>query len=106
MSLYPGAPRIQEGKQVLDDTALQNSMATAIEQAMNRLSVQLKGAPLPDVGRDDRRLLFVAISRGVLEYLRDHQASITATATSQRSRTPHIHGVNLNVTMDYYDQEP
>jgi hypothetical protein len=106
MSLYPGAPRLQGGKQVLDDTALQNSMARAIEEAMNQLSVQLKGAPLPDVGRDDRRLLFVAISRGVLKYLRDHQASITATSAGQGFRNPHTHGVNLNVTMDHYDQKP
>ncbi|MBA2715177.1 MAG: hypothetical protein H0U55_16700 [Rubrobacteraceae bacterium] len=103
MSLYPGAPRLDQGKQKLDDTALQDSMARAIEDAMNQLSVQLKGTPLPAVGRDDRRLLFVAISRGVLKYLRDHQVSISA---GQSPQNPHTHGVNLNVTMDHYDPKP
>lgn len=103
MSLYPGAPRLEQGKQVLDDTALQESMAKAIEDAMNQMSMQIKGTPLPATGREDLRLLFVAISRGVLKYLGDHQQSITATSAGRGS---HTHGVNLNVTMDHYDQNP
>jgi hypothetical protein len=106
MSLYPGAPRLAQGKHVLDDTALQDSMAKAIEDAMNQMSVQLKGTPLPATGRDDLRLLLVAISRGVLKYLRDHQSAITATSAGQGAPGAHAHGVNLNVNLDRHDQHP
>jgi len=87
---------------VLDDTALAQSMAKAIEDAMDQISRQVKGTPLPATGQDDRRLLFVAISRGILKYLRDHQGAITATSAGQGSQGPHTHGVNLNVTMDQH----
>lgn len=98
MSLYPGAPRLDHGEYVLNDAALAQSMAKAIEDAMDEVSWLVKGQHLPAAGRDDRRLLFVAISRGILRYLRDHQATIAVT--SPAGQTAHTHGVDLNVTMD------
>jgi len=104
MSLYPGAPRLDQGKYVLNDAALAQSMAKAIEDAMDEVSWLVKRQHLPAAGQDDRRLLFVAISRGVLKYLRDHQATITAT--SPAGQTYHTHGVDLNVTMDQHASHP
>jgi len=104
MSLYPGAPRLHQGKRVLDDTALAQSMSKAIEDAMNEVSLQVKGTPLPTAGQEERRLLFVAISRGVLKYLRDHQGAIIATSAGQGFQGPHTHGVNLNVTMEHHEK--
>jgi hypothetical protein len=51
-----------------------NSMAEAIEQAMSQELLLTEGIPLPSAGAADRRLLFVAIARGVLQYLKTHQS--------------------------------
>ena len=54
-----------------------NSMAAEIEAAMQDEWQTVKGKPLPaPLGREDRRILFVAIARGVLKYLHDHQIDI------------------------------
>jgi hypothetical protein len=104
MSLYPGAPRLDQGEYVLNDAALAQSMAKAIEDAMDEVSWLVKGQHLPAAGRDDRRLLFVAISRGVLKYLRDHQVAINATTSA--GQASHTHGVDLNVTMNAHTSHP
>jgi hypothetical protein len=103
MSLYPGKPTLvnpqdppEKHKYVLDDAGLANSLAKAIEDAMDKVSQQVKGKSLPAVGKEDRRLLFVAISRGILQYLMDHQVTITTKA----DQAGHAHGVDLKVTMD------
>lgn len=60
-----------------------NSMAEAIEVALQQ-ELALLGEVLPAIGQKDRRVFFVAISRGVLQYLKDHQTeminNITITA--------------------------
>src|SRR5262249_32094343 len=52
------------------------SMAQAIEQAFAAELLALKGTPLPDSSRDERRMLFAAIAQGVLSYLDAHQADL------------------------------
>lgn len=49
------------------------SLAEAIEQAMREEWLAVKGVALPDQGRDDRRLLFVAIARGLFVYLKANE---------------------------------
>lgn len=75
MSLYPGAPRWddEEEKWVLDDVALENSMAQAMEDAMKDVYEKIKGKILPERGKDDRRLLFVAIAQGVVKHLKEQE---------------------------------
>jgi len=69
-----------------------NSMAEAIEQAMQEEYLIVTGTPLPFVGQEDRRLLFVAIARGVLQYLKAHEGemfnSITLDSTVLSATTP------------------
>lgn len=57
-----------------------NSMAEAIELAL-RQELAARGELLPAAGEDDRRLFFVAIARGVLQYLKDHQAEMLNSIT-------------------------
>ena len=100
MTLYPGAPRLDENnRHVLDDLALQQSMALAIEEAMNDVFQKIKGTPLPEVGREDRRLLFVAVSRGVLQYLDSHQVTMNTTLAANGG-PPRTGSIDLMVTMD------
>ena len=104
MSLYPGNPRlvnpndpVDEYRYALDEKALTDtkgladSMALAIEDAMANVFEKVKGTPIPEVGMEDRRLLYVAISRGILQYLADHQGDLSSTVGGQ---------INLNISMD------
>jgi len=61
----------------LDD--FDSSMAQAIENQLNATLIAdgLPGLPMDNnAERRDRRRLFVAIARGVVEHLKAHQASI------------------------------
>lgn len=98
MSLYPGSPRLNgDGQHVLDKPALAQSMAKAIEDAMDDVFLKVKGKPVPETGKEDRRLLYVAISRGVLKYLADHQEAMSAFAIDDVNDTGKI---DLDVTMN------
>lgn len=76
-----------------------NSMAEAIETAMQQELMAVSGISLPAKGQDDRRLLFVAIARGVLQYLKDHEnetlKSITLNRTELSGIAP-VDRVDLN----------
>jgi hypothetical protein len=98
MSLFPGGRKKVGVSFVieLDDAAMANSMAQAIEDAMNEYHQFLKGQPLPATNKTERRMLFVSIARGVLGYLRDHQNVISTQVNLQSGAGT----VNLHVDMD------
>ena len=95
MSLIPGSPRydIDKEKYVLDDIAMQNSMALAIENEMKNVYKTLKGEDMPEVGEEDRRMLFSAIARGVLKYLEDNAGQLIKAVAIL-----HTSGLNLGTT--------
>jgi hypothetical protein len=64
---------------------------------MGDVFAKVKGTSIPEVGNEDRRLLYVAISRGILKYLADHQETMRAFEIDHLTRTG---DVDLNVTMD------
>jgi hypothetical protein len=49
------------------------SLAEAIENAMKAEWQAVKGTALPDQGIEDRRLLFVAIARGLFVFLKSNE---------------------------------
>lgn len=95
MSLIPGTPRYDtdEEKYVLDDLALLNSMALAIENEMKDVYKTLKGEDMPETGKEDRRMLFCAVARGVLKYLDDNAAQLIKAVT-----IAHSSGADLSAT--------
>ena len=58
-------------------------MTDAIEKAYETEWAKVKPNPLPDAGKDDRRLLFAGVARGVLQYLSDHQNELLTTLKTQ-----------------------
>src|SRR4051812_32090077 len=76
-NLYPGGRLLHVYS--IDDAAVLNSMAAAIEDEMSQLYKAVKHRDLPETGSDDRRILFIAIARGVLRHLHDAQAGNIAT---------------------------
>ena len=60
-----------------------------------------KGIPLPAAGQEDRQLLFAAVARGVLEYLKAHEDEVLNKITIQENatklRTVTITAAELNI---------
>lgn len=71
-------------------TDITDSMAEAIEIALQQEWPLARGVPLPTDGLQERRILFVAIARGVLQYLKDHQHEFMNSIT--------LNGVPQSVT--------
>lgn len=96
MSLIPGG-RVA-GHYSLEASALTNSLALAIEEEFAAVYQGVKNTPLPPTARQDMRLLFVGVARGVLRYLSTHEAG-NIMATSGPPAFPHQHQVDFNVDM-------
>jgi hypothetical protein len=84
--------------------ALVASELTEAMQAALRQEWQVtKGAPLPDAGLEDRRLLFAAVARGLLAYLEAHQNdwlnTITFEDVAGQSVAHKVKGADLNITV-------
>jgi hypothetical protein len=52
------------------------SMAEEMEKVMEAEMQALKGHGLPEMGRDERRVMLVAVARGMLNYLKIHEKDI------------------------------
>jgi hypothetical protein len=86
-----------------------NSMAQAIEKEFEQLWEERYGSKLPEKTRDDRRLLFISVSQGVIKYLRQMAASAfevsvdveqVQTGNRIKSRGPVDLSNNANVTQN------
>ncbi len=95
MSLLPGGR--QSGKYSLEDGALTDSLALAMEEEFALVYQGVKNASLPSSARSDMRILFVAVARGVLGYLSTHEnGNIIA---QPHAGGPHSHQVDFAVDM-------
>lgn len=92
MTLKPGAPRVLDGKWVLDDDAVAGSMALEIEEQFKAVYEHVKGEEMSLDNEEDLRILLVAIARGVVMHLQENQAGINTATVSG-----HMHGVSLTV---------
>ncbi len=68
----------------------ENSMAAEIEAAMQSEWTAVKGQSLSSAGLEDRKIMWVAIARGVLKFLTEHRTSVVTTNASADS---HHHSV-------------
>ena len=75
---------------------LEQSLTGVIDAAfVSEWSDARPGDQLGTTGRDDRRVLFAAIARGVLTYLRDHRDEIWTD--SPGGPLAHTHRLDLDV---------
>jgi len=82
----------------LDPTAFADSMAEAIEVALNQL-LSAEGKPTVSTDGDseevrDRRILFVAIARGVINHLVDNEDAFTIRRHDDNTELPQ-HNVRI-----------
>jgi len=96
MSLYPGGrSSVSPHGPSVEDEALTDSLAHEIEIEFESLFASVKGIGVPAQHREDRRILFVAIARGVLGFIKNKQSrNITARPLPDRVQ------VTFNVNMD------
>jgi hypothetical protein len=96
MSLYPGDMNA-------DDDTFAKSMAGSIENEMQSIFESVKGTKLPLAGKEDRKMLFVAISRGILRYLKnnpDFINTITLEDPNDNSITTEtVTGMDLDISI-------
>ena len=68
------------------------SLAEAMEDALKAEYQAVKGEPLPDMGRDDRRMLLVAVAQGVLRYFKENadafEISVETTQVTGEAGAP------------------
>jgi hypothetical protein len=74
--------------------AYEGSLGEAIEAAFAAELFAQRGTTLPEVGKDDRRLLFASIAQGVLQYLSRHQSELLVPLP------PVLGGGHSQVTLD------
>jgi len=68
-----------------------SSLAAEMEAAMETEWQNVKGSALPGgAGEEDRKILFVAVSRGLLKFLTDHKGE---TPTTQAGGNTHTHTI-------------
>ena len=78
-----------------------NGMAEAMEISLQEEWLATKGVVLPQGGIEDRKLLFVAIARGVLRYLEDHENELITSITLESGGIETSHTVSqLNLNID------
>ncbi len=61
-----------------------SDLAEAIGAAFEKEWLVAKNIPLPAAGMEDRKMLFAAIARGILDYLKAHENEIIKSMTLER----------------------
>ena len=62
-----------------------SNLASEMEAALGEVWQEIKGFPLPGGAGEDRRVLFLAIARGLLRYLESNQNDILNTITIRQT---------------------
>lgn len=76
------------------------SLASYMEQAMQKEWQSVKGEPLPGgLGEDDRRILFAAVAQGVLKFLYDHRADLVTGDEISSGSGDHHHEMAFTISV-------
>jgi hypothetical protein len=67
------------------DRRFEDSMAEEIERAYDAVLAENQKPPLPTADALDRRMLFIAISRGIINHLQKKQRAVTVQLPSSVS---------------------
>lgn len=70
-----------------------SELTDAMQEAFKKEWLAVKKTPMPGAGGEDRRLLFAAVARGLLEYVEAHQNEVLTTITFQDAGQPVTHTV-------------
>ena len=83
-------------------TLVVSELTQAMQEALQTEWRAAKGEEMPEAGAEDRRLIFAAVARGLLTYLRAHQNDWLNTITFEdpgTGRVTHtVKATQLNIT--------
>ena len=71
-----------------------NELTAAIEAGFDREWAAAKGTPAPSAGTADRRIMFAAVARGILQYLEAQENELINTMSG---KDEHGNGVFIRV---------
>ncbi len=76
-------------------TLYAHSLADEMEEAFRSEWNAEKSIPLPVAGEKDRKILFAAVARGILKYLKDNEADLITTVNTD-TVSGHSHTLTRN----------
>ncbi len=78
-----------------------NQLAVLMEEELRNIYPHFKGIPLPETGQEDRRMMFLAIARGLLRHLQQEEdyALTDITLGNGFTATYIVSGITLNITI-------
>ena len=77
-----------------------NDLADAIEAAMPQAWQDVKSAPFPGGDPKDRRPMFLAISRALLAYLHNNQATLITSMSLSAGGAPPVANTVSNLSLN------
>jgi hypothetical protein len=76
-----------------------NDMANAMVDQLDEAWQQVKGEPFPGGSRDDARIMFLAVARGLLIYMEAHQNDTISSIALGGGSAQTVNSMNLNIVL-------
>ena len=74
-----------------------NDLANAMMNQLDEAWQIVKGEPIPSPPGDDARVMFLAIARGLLIYMEQHQNDMVSTVALGGGSVVNVTSLNLNI---------
>lgn len=74
-----------------------NDLANAMVDQLDEAWQIVKGEPFPGGSRDDARIMFLAVARGLLIYMEQHQNDAVSTIALGGGAAVNVTSLNLNI---------
>ena len=74
-----------------------NDLANAMVDQLDEAWQIVKGEPFPGGSRDDARIMFLAVARGLLIYMEQHQNDAVSTIALGGGSAVNVTSLNLNI---------
>ena len=75
-----------------------NDLANAMVDQLDEAWQIVKGEPFPGGSRDDAKVMFLAIARGLLSYMEQHQNDTIKTIALGGGSAVNVTSLDLNIT--------
>ena len=75
-----------------------NDLANAMVDQLDEAWQIVKGEPFPGGSRDDAKIMFLAVARGLLIYMEQHQNDTIKTIAFSGGNSVNVTSLDLNIT--------
>ena len=74
-----------------------NDLANAMVDQLDEAWQIVKGEPFPGGSRDDAKVMFLAIARGLLSYMEQHQNDMVSSVALGGGSAVNVNSLNLDI---------